>query len=397
MAGGRDITVTGRRAMMKQWLRVALMVVAGLGVVTAGWAGEYFLDGGQKKELLLFGRMTGHDGAQYDVWIVPGYVPPARNARKGWHQAGDQLEAYGQADHYRELARTSRRWLRFARHDLLQDFALKGTRTAWADAMGTAHRRVERRVFGWWFAYPWALLEASTESLLRTGIGIPGSVATAVGAYTAVPAWYFVAPAVGSAAYAAVPGTLLPVVAASWNTVIAPPLALAGQQPAPERADGFWMKRLKDPAEDDIRARFIAWQAQWQQDARLVEMREAMALDEQARTARIAGLRAQIDAEDKTRREQAAAFEAERRRVVAEKTLSGADALRDELAAHGYSAARLQAQRDLLRDLLLQQGMTADEVTRMLDALLGPDMRAPGEYRSDSEKTDPLLQVRDRL
>lgn len=382
--------------MMKQWWQMVL-VLAGLCLVPAGWAGEYFLDGGQKKELLLYGRMTGHDGAQYDVWIVPGYVPPARNARKGWRQAGDQLEAYGQADHYRELARTSWQWQRFAHHDLLQDFALGGTRTAWVEAMSTAHRRVERRVFGWWFAYPWALLEASTESVLRTAIGIPGSLATAVGAYTAVPAWYFVAPAVGSAAHATVPGTVLPVVAASWNTVIAPPLALAGQQPAPERADGFWMKRLKDPAEDDIRARLVAWQAQWQDAPGLVAMREALAASERARSARIAELRARIDAEDKARSEENAAVEAERRRVVAEKTLQGAAALREEMARHGYTAARLQAQRPLLRDLLFQQGMTADEAARMLDALMGPDTRLPGEHREDTDKTDPLLQVRDRL
>lgn len=381
---------------MKWWQRV-LLVLAGLWMASAAMAGEYFLDGSQKKDLVLYGRMTGHDGAQYDVWIVPGYVPPARKARKGWRNAGEELEVYGQASHYRHLAKTSGRWVRFARQDLLRDFALKGTRMAWVDALGTAHRRVERRVFGWWFAYPWAVIEASTESVLRTGIGIPGSVATAVGAYTAVPAWYFVAPAVSSAGYALVPGTALPVVAAGWNTVVAPPLALAGQQPAPERADGFWMKRLRDPAEDDIRARLLAWQSQWKEDPVLLERRESLAASEEARAKRMADLRKQIDAEDAARREENAAFEAERRRVVAEKTLEGAAALREELAAHGYTAARLQAQRPVLRDLLLQQGMTTAEATRMLDALMGPDTSLPGPQRGDAEKTDPVLQIKDRL
>ena len=50
-----------------------------------------------------------------------------------------------------------------------------------------------------------------------------------------------------------------------------------------------------------------------------------------------------------------AAFEVERRRVVAEKTLAEAPALRAELAGHGYTAARLQAQRPLLQALLVQQ------------------------------------------
>ena len=57
---------------------------------------------------------------------------------------------------------------------------------------------------------------------------------------------YFVSPAGKSVGYAAIRGTALPGVAASWNTVIAPPLGLTGQQPAAERAAGFWGKRLKE-------------------------------------------------------------------------------------------------------------------------------------------------------
>lgn len=381
--------------MMRRWQQVLLVVVS-MCMVPAVGAGEYFLDGGQKKELLLYGQMTGHDGALYDIWIVPGYVPPARNARKGWKQAGEELKVYGRASHYRQLEKTSRAWMRFARKDLLRDFALKGTSTAWAEAADTASQRVDRRVFGWWFAWPWALIEASTESVIRIGIGIPGSIGTALGAYTAVPAWYFVSPAVVSAGYATVPGTALPVVAASWNTVIAPPLALAGQQPAPERADGFWMKRLKDPAEEDIRARLVAWQSQWKEEPALVARREALAVSAQQHAEKIAALRAQIAAEEALRRQESADFEAERRRVVAEKTIAEAPALREELAARGYTTARLQSQRFLLRELLLQQGMTNDEASRMLDALMGPDTNLPGQ-RGDAEKTDPLLQIRDRL
>jgi hypothetical protein len=363
---------------------------------TETWAGDYFLDGSQKMDLLLYGRMTGHDETLYDVWIVPGYVPPAHNARKGWQKAGDRLKAYGRASHYRRLEKTSRAWLRFARRDLLRDFALRGTRDAWGDAFSVAGERVERRVFGWWFAYPWALIEATTESVLRTGIGIPGSLGTAVGAYSVVPAWYFAAPAVASAGYAAVPGTALPVVAAGWNTVIAPPLALAGQQPAPERADGFWMKRLKDPSEDDLRARVVAWQSQWQQAPTLVAQRETLAASTKHHEERMTALRAQIAVETKAHQQALAAFEVERRRVVAEKTLAEAPALRAELAGHGYTAARLQAQRPLLQALLVQQGMTDAEAVRLLDTLMGADLLSPSQ-RGDAEKTDPLLQIKDRL
>jgi predicted house-cleaning noncanonical NTP pyrophosphatase (MazG superfamily) len=37
---------------------------------------------------------------------------------------------------------------------------------------------------------------------------------------------------------------LLPTVACTWNTVIAPPMALVGQKPAPSRTDGFWVKQM---------------------------------------------------------------------------------------------------------------------------------------------------------
>ena len=381
---------------MVRWQYI-IWLVLGMSLATVTRAGDYFLDGTQKGDLILYGRMTGQDGALYDVWVVPGYVPPARNARKGWARAGESLKAYGRAGHYRKLGNTSRRWLRFAGNDLLQEFALAGTGTAWTEALDTASQRVNRRVFGWWFAYPWAVIEASTESLLRTGIGIPGSALTAVGSFTLVPAAYFLTPAVMSAGYAAIPGTALPLVATTWNTVIAPPLALAGEQPAPERADGFWMKRIKDPAEDDIRARLVAWQSQWRDDAELVAMREELATTDRMHAEKIAALRADIDAEEKLRRSAAEAFEAQRRHVVAKKTVEQAPLLREELAAQGYTPARLQTQRGMLKNILLEQGMDEKEATRMLDVLIGPDTSLPGQSRGDAEKTDPLLQIRDRL
>lgn len=383
---------------MSAWLKSVLMVMGlGLGLTTAAWSGEYFLDASQKADLILHGRMTGQDGADYDVWVVPGYVPPLHSAGKNWKQAGKELGAYGRASHYRHLEKTSRAWIRTGGKNILRDFALKGTGTAWAEAMSAAHERVERRVFGWWFAYPWALIEASTETVLRTGVGIPAGVGAVAGAYTVVPAWYFVAPAVKSAGYAALPGTAFPVVATSWNTVIAPPLAIAGQQPAPERADGFWMKRLKDPAEDDLRARLVAWQSQWKEDAALAAQREALAANAKQHAEKINAWRAQIAAEEALRQQEERFFDAERRRVVAEQTIAQTPALRDELTAQGYTQARLQAQRPMLQELLVQQGMTTTEATRMLDILMGIDSTRPGQRRNEAEKTDPLQQIQDRL
>ena len=71
--------------------------------------------------------------------------------------------------------------------------------------------------------------------------------------------------------------------------------------------------------------------------------------------------------------------------------------LRKELAAQGYTPARLQTQRGMLKNILLEQGMDEKEAARMLDVLIGIDSDAPGQKRDADEKTDPLLQWKDRL
>ena len=84
--------------------------------------GEYFLDSSQKKELLMQGRITGRDGAQYDVWIVPGYDASGRFVREGWKSAGKELKRYEDPQHYRDMLKVTRDVLRYARKDVISEF-----------------------------------------------------------------------------------------------------------------------------------------------------------------------------------------------------------------------------------------------------------------------------------
>lgn len=375
---------------MNRLLTLLLALLLALTALPAR-AGDYFLDGSQKKDLLLYGRITGHDGAQYDIWIVPGYVPPVRQAKAGWSAAGDDLARYGQGKHYRGMVKNTGRAMRFARKDMIGDFALAGSGRAWSSSLATAHQRVQRRVFGWWFAYPWAVLEAGTSTVVRTGIGLPGGVTVFAGAPLVVPAAYLVTPAVMAVGHAGVQGTALPVVAAGWNTLIAPPLALTGQQPAPERADGFWMKRLKDPAEDDIRARLARWQQGMNSEPALAALERAHGEKQKTYQARQQELfRAQraLEAEWQATRE---AHDAARRARLSALLAERVPELRRELEAAGYTLERLRQQREVLQQTLQAQGMTAEEAVRATERLIGPPDVL--EQRQPDSKTDPLRRA----
>lgn len=213
---------------------------------------EYFLDLSQKGQVIARGQITGRDDALYDIWVIPGYVSPAKMALEGWKDAGSDLSEYGEGDLYHLMAKTGRGSLKFASHDAIRDFAFKGSADAWVDAFDSAAARTRKRVFGWWFAYPWAVIEATGESAFRMVVGVPGGILVGGLGTTVAPAAEFLWPAGKSIYHAVIPGTVLPVTGASWNTVISPPMALIGQQPNADRADGFWVKRM-EPIESDDR------------------------------------------------------------------------------------------------------------------------------------------------
>lgn len=223
--------------------RILLSILLFLATSHGAHAGEG-LSADQMGDVVLYGQMSAPDGARYDVWIIPGYVGPLNQMAAGWSDAGKDLAEYTGGKLYGEIYDTGKAMLKFAGKTSVAEFVLEGSVDAWSTALSAASKRSDQRVFGWWFAYPWAVIEATGESALRIAIGIPGGVIVAGLGTTVVPAAQLVWPVGKSVYHGVIKGTALPIVAMTWNTVISPPMALAGDQPTPARADGFWMKRL---------------------------------------------------------------------------------------------------------------------------------------------------------
>lgn len=204
----------------------------------------YFLSLKQKRQLIGTGRIQDAHGNLYDVWIVPGYVQPAQHTKTYLKRTGRKFAEYVQSRKYRDLANASGDAFKWAYKDCFTDFTVKGVPRAWNRYWSTAQRRTNQRVFGWWFAYPWALMESTVNTVFRVPVGLTGTVLGTVWGGAVVPGYYAVNSATAGTWHFAVDTVFLPSVACTWNTVIAPPLAMAGQKPAPSRADGFWLKQI---------------------------------------------------------------------------------------------------------------------------------------------------------
>lgn len=353
----------------------------------------------QMGDLIMHGQMTGADGARYDVWIVPGYAGPLENAAEGWQAAGTDLSQYGQAAFYGDIADTSGRMLRFAGQDVIIDFAFKGSADAWRDAFKAAQKRVDQEVFGWWFAYPWAVIEAMGESTLRIVIGVPGGVVIAGLGTTVVPAVQLVWPAGKSVYHAAFKGTILPVAAAAWNTVIAPPMALTGSPPTPARADGFWMKRLNpadgakiDPGVAQIKAALQQWRAGLTRNAET----QALATEEKelqrVYRERLKALNDELAAGRKQL--------AERRVTIIMQKAGAADSFPEDARKPLAEVLRRYGKAPLI-EMLRGDGISREQAEALLVVLLGPEAMADvsaGETAGPSRtKTDPVQRSLEKV
>lgn len=378
------------------WL-VATLVMLGIGH-SARAQEAYFLSGEQKQQLLLHGRMTGDDGADYDVWIVPGYVPPLRHVKQGWVAAGRDLREYGAGDLYRDLFKSSRSGLRFAGHDVMGEFALEGTAKAWGRAFTTAHGRVQRRVFGWWFAYPWAVLEGSVQTVVRLGLGLPGGAVVGVGSVSLVPVYYVGKPVVKAAGHAVIEGTVYPVVASGWNTVVAPPLALLGQRPAEERADGFWMKRLNDPVEDQLLAIVDRWRQELLTAVPATEMNNQVQALQDVRNQQVASLQREIELANRRFAQDRQQLHEQWLLRLVQAAEQSAPQVRAALAERGVTPPRLAAKRDIFRQRLVDKGIATADADRLLTVLLQTRPTPAAEsLRNADNKTDPLQRSLDML
>ena len=201
----------------------------------------YFLSWQQKKQLTCLGRIQDSAGTWYDVWICPGYAPPARYAKEHLIRAGGNFGEYFEANKYQMLRKGSAACFDWALKECGLGFTVKGIPRAWGKHFSVAHERTQRRVFGWWLAYPWALMEASVETAFRGALGAAGTAGGVASGLAVVPAWHALDSAVAGTWNLGVNTIALPAVGLAWNTAVAPPLALAGQKPSEARVDGFWV------------------------------------------------------------------------------------------------------------------------------------------------------------
>jgi hypothetical protein len=211
----------------------------------------YFLSWEQKGQLIGSGRIKDAEDNWYDVWVVPGYDEPAQETMTYLGKTGSAFGEYFGSKKYCDLGDASWDALTWGYDDCLDDFILEGLPKAWGEYWSTAEKRTSKRVFGWWFAYPWALLESVVDPVVRIPVGLCGTVLGTAAGVAIVPTYYAVNSTVEGTWYLTVNAILLPTVACTWNTVIAPPMALIGQKPAPSRTDGFWIKQVT--AEEDIK------------------------------------------------------------------------------------------------------------------------------------------------
>ncbi len=201
----------------------------------------YFLSWQQKKQLMCLGRIQDSAGTWYDVWICPGYSPPARYAKAHLKEAGGDFHEYIEANKYQSLKAGSKACFDWALKECGLGFTVKGIPRAWGKHFSVAHERTQRRVFGWWLAYPWALMEASVETAFRGALGAAGTAGGLASGLAVVPAWHALDSAVAGTWNLGVNTLVLPAAGVAWNTAVSPPLALVGQKPSRSRVDGFWV------------------------------------------------------------------------------------------------------------------------------------------------------------
>lgn len=229
---------------MKNLIRIGAVVVFLLACKVVAEENDqgYFLSFSQKMELIGRGEITDSKQNVYDVWLCPGYVYPTEFARdEGWIKGTEAFGEYFQAKKYRDLADRSGDCFEFAWEDCIEDGLIEGLPQAWSKYFSQASERVEKRVFGWFMAYPTAFVQAFGDNIFRIPITITGCVFGTTAGAVAVPGYYALNSGIEGTGRYLVPGTLVPLSGYTFNTLISPPLSLLGQRPDESRVDDFWV------------------------------------------------------------------------------------------------------------------------------------------------------------
>lgn len=353
----------------------------------------YFLSWQQKKHLTCLGRIQDASGTWYDVWICPGYAPPGRYAKDHFFAAGRNFREYFEANKYRMLKKGSSACFDWALQECGLGFTVKGIPRAWGKHFSVAQERTERRVFGWWLAYPWALMEASVETAFRGALGAAGTAGGLASGLAVVPAWHALDSAVAGTWNLGVNTIALPAVGIAWNTAVAPPLALVGQKPAESRVDGFWVTVVasgRTPGDRPPTAAELDLLAQWG----ALLLRETDSFEKERR---------EIDRQERAqqaeyRRAMKAASQAAEERRMRLHDQEG-EKIREVTATNEWARTVALEHPDLRYDVrwhqelaqrLRRQGLSEEEVQRTLEILRTHGDSATPAAVPIRPKTDPV-------
>ena len=360
----------------------------------------YFLSLRQKGQLIGRGQIEDAHGTWYDVRIVPGYRYPVRFGWRNIKAAGTDLREYVEAEKYADIWDHGGDCIEWAFDDCLAEFAMEGAVDAWGKYFGRANRRVGKRVFGWWMAYPWALMQSVADNVVRVPLGLCGTVAGTAAGTVIVPAFHMTDSGVKAAWNGGIEGLLLPASGIAWNTAVSPPLALLGQRPAKERVDGFWVRIVpagSEPGKEPDAAQLAAL-VRW---GRILS--EAMGPYERQRAAAREKLQARLDVLRKEMQsinqqlynEVHAVTKREKEHLQG---LSAAPEHRDTVEAirRGcWSQASVRRHRETIRSLLREDaGLSRQEATKIIGLLerYPPIETMPPGTDDPLEKTDPVAE-----
>ena len=379
------------------WAAAALALLSGCATVPrdrpeSSADDGYFLSMKQKGQLLWTGRIQDAENRWYDIWIVPGYVQPGRRAKTYLRKAGSDFAEYAQPQKYRDLVDDSQNAFEWAYQDCLVDYTIKGVPRAWKRHWSEATEHTQQRVFGWWLAYPWALMEGSVETAVRVPLGLAGTLLGTAWGVAGSPACHAVDSAVAGTWHLGVDAVLFPAIGCAWNTAVAPPLALVGQKPAPERVDGFWVCQMSAEelqsmlrADDPVRPQDIAALAQWGRQLSAV----ARPFDER-RQAHHRQFRGEREALDRKERAAWAALSAEEAEAIRDRANDPEHrAALAHLRERGFDRAKTERATEALREQLRAQGVPAGDIDQILSLLSRhpASLAIPAPVRP---KTDPV-------
>ena len=214
---------------------------------------EYFMNSKQKIELLKYGRVT-IEQELFNILICPGYLPPIESSFKNYKQSKTNLGEYFHQKKYTDCKKNMKKSYKFAFKECLKEFTVEGAGKSWRKKFSKANIRVDKKVVGYLFAYPWALFTSVVDNVVRIPIGISGVAVGTTWATIIVPAHYSTNSLIKATWNFTFEGTFIPATQLVWNTGVTLPIALFSQRPSTERSDNFWVQHIANVNNDYIYA-----------------------------------------------------------------------------------------------------------------------------------------------